>query len=311
MHHQQQTTNEPHPSEKKVTSQRMASLSEAVATAPVPSPAKLSTPETAREDFLRQGYAVIPGVLDAETIAQLREAIDRNDKKKKGKNSSNNNSKKHVMYKRVFEHHPALCLRVFKNETVLPIVQRLLGQCGSARPGQDSCLTAHLIHNNAFRIDPGGRGQATGWHTDDAPTFQTADGGSLPPSVVCAPLALTCMYFLNDLRSPRDGGTRVVEGSHRFGRPCTDEAASKHPELYAACPAGSVLIISSHTWHRGSPVGEGGSSRYLFQATYGRRLVGHKHGSVMDYQLPTKVERLLRTEEDRKLMGYLQGGAYS
>lgn len=118
------------------------------------------------------------------------------------------------------------------------------------------------------------------------------------------------MYFLNDLRTPEDGGTRDIEGSHRFGVACSNETAMKHSDLYAACPAGSVLIISSHTWHRGSPV-QGKNPRYVFQATYGRRLVGHKHGSMMDYMVPKKVEKVLKTEEDRQLMGYLQGGAYS
>ena len=35
-------------------------------------------------------------------------------------------------------------------------------------PGnRGNSLVAHLIHNNAFIIPPGGRGQAPSWHTDD------------------------------------------------------------------------------------------------------------------------------------------------
>lgn len=251
---------------------------------------------------MRQGYVVLPEALNPEIVAQLRGVIDRNAK--------GGSKKKRTMYRRVFEDHPELCLRVFQNETVLPIVQRLLAHCGSSRGRGDSCLTAHIIHNNAYRIDPGTKGQATNWHTDDAPTFLTTHGGPLPKGVICAPLVLTCMYFLNDLKSPKDGGTRVIEGSHRFGVPCSNETAREHADLYAACPAGSCLIISSHTWHRGSPV-EGENPRYVFQATYGRRLVGHKHGSIMDYKLPPKMKNLLDTQEDKQLMGYLKGGAYS
>ena len=219
-----------------------------------------------------------------------------------------------MVLKRLFEQDPALCLSVFKHDIVLPVVQRLLGCCGSARGRGDSCLTTHVIHNNAYRINPGGRGQAASWHTDDAPTFLTHNGRPLPDSVVVAPLVLTCMYFLNDLTTPGHGGTRVIAGSHRFGKACSNEVVQTEgsPISYAQCPTGSVLIISSHTWHSGAPVAaDCPASRYVSQVTYGRRLIRHKHGSIMNYQLPKTVEKAMKTVDDEKLMGFLQGGAYS
>ena len=281
---------------------------------PSPIPANLSTPATACDDFMRQGYVLLPAVLDKDTVQQLVQLIDRQSTVRGGKRKSPKNNRRHVVLKRLFEHDPALCLSVFRHATVLPIVQRLLGCCGSARGCNDSCLTTHVIHNNAYRIDPGGRGQAAAWHTDDAPTFLTHNGRPLPDSVVIAPLVLTCMYFLNDLATPDHGGTRVITGSHRFGKACSPEAVQTldRPISYARCPAGSVLIISSHTWHCGAPVAaDCPSSRYVFQVTYGRRLVGHKHDSIMNYQLPKAVEKVLKTDDDFKLMGFLQGGAYS
>jgi len=168
------------------------------------------------------------------------------------------------------------------------------------------------MHNNAYRVDPGGRGQAPVWHTDDAPTFTTLDGGPLPDTVVTAPLVLTCMYYLNEIRGPRDGGTRVIPGSHRFGRPCTSRDAENCPQQYAQGPEGSVLIISSDLWHRGASVEEGSMPRYVFQVSYGRRLVGHKHGSIMNYQLPPVTMEAIDNDDDtREIMGFLQGGAYS
>ncbi|CAB9527588.1 Phytanoyl-CoA dioxygenase (PhyH) [Seminavis robusta] len=259
-------------------------------------PAAPSTKETAYEDFHRQGYVLLPNVLDAAKVAQLRTVIDQQ------AGSGKQSKKKHTMFKRVFERHPDLCLDVFKNKPVLSIVRKLLGCCGSPRGKGDSGLEAHVIHNNAFRIDPGMKGQAVGWHTDDPPVFQTTDGRPLPVVVKISPLVLTCMFFLNDLDKPEDGGTRIIEGSHRFGCLCTDEVAAKHPQLYTRCSAGSVLIFSAHTWHRGAPVLPGSKPRYVFQATYGRRLIGHKHDTVMNYNLPKNVERALDTEEDRKLM---------
>ena len=84
-----------------------------------------------------------------------------------------------------------------------------------------------------------------------------------------------------------------------------------YPHAYVQCPPGSVLMFSAHTWHKGAAVAESASPRYVFQATYARRLIGHKHDTIMNYVLPKQVEKQLKSEEDRKLMGFLQGGAYS
>mmetsp|Transcript_31927 Transcript_31927/g.41071 ORF Transcript_31927/g.41071 Transcript_31927/m.41071 type:complete len:178 (+) Transcript_31927:38-571(+) len=171
-------------------------------------PAQPSSQETAVDDFHRQGYVLLPRVLNTEQIIALRKAIDSH--------ANRNNKKKgrHAVYRRVFEDHPDICLNVFKQESVLRLVRKLIGCCGSGRMGEDSGLSAHVIHNNAFRIDPGSKGQATNWHTDDPPVFITQNGKPLPKNVVVAPLVLTCMYFLNDLKTAEDGGTRVIEGSH-------------------------------------------------------------------------------------------------
>ncbi|KAL3928682.1 MAG: hypothetical protein SGBAC_012544 [Bacillariaceae sp.] len=279
---------------------------------PIPQeiPASISSRETAYEDFHRQGYIILPEVLNPTEIEELKSAIDKQsddtrDKKMKKK-------KRHAMFKRVFEEHPTLCLKVFKNETVLPVVRGLINHCGSARGHGDPSLEAHIIHNNAFRMDPGMRGQAPKWHTDDPPLFQTHNGEPLPESVKIAPLVVTCMFFLNDLNTPEDGGTRIIERSHRFGVHCSEEEAMKHPHAYVQAPAGSALIFSAHTWHKGAAVADTAPNpRYVFQATYGRRLVGHKHDTIMNYVLPESVEQELESEEDKKLMGFLQGGAYS
>jgi hypothetical protein len=121
------------------------------------------------------------------------------------------------------------------------------------------------------------------------------------------------MYYLNDVRGAIDGMTHLIPGSHRFGRPCNDEEVVPLEKSVIApeVKAGTCLIISSSLWHRGAAVPPEGRERYLFQVSYGRRLVGHKHKTIMDYTLPQNVKNELKTEEDRELMGFLQGGAYS
>lgn len=283
---------------------------ESSSTTPKEIPASISSRETAYEDFHRQGYVILPEVLSLDEIQQLKSVIDQ--QSDSTRDAKMKKKKRHAMFKRVFEEHPELCMNIFKNETVLPVVKGLLNHCGSARGPGDHSLEAHIIHNNAFRMDPGMRGQAPTWHTDDPPIFQTQNDEPLPANIQIAPLVVTCMFFLNDLNTPEDGGTRIIEGSHRFGCYCTEEEAAKHPHAYVQCKAGSVLIFSAYTWHKGAAVAAAAPNpRYVFQATYGRRLVGHKHDTIMNYVMPSKVEEQLKTEEDRKLMGFLQGGAYS
>jgi len=122
------------------------------------------------------------------------------------------------------------------------------------------------------------------------------------------------MSYLNDIKGPQDGGTRVLPGSHRFGRACTRDDAEGYPRHFVQGPEGSVLIISSDVWHRGAAVEKekGGAPRYVFQVTYGRRLVGHKHASIMNYHLPPQTMAVIGQDESRReLMGFLEGGAYS
>jgi ectoine hydroxylase-related dioxygenase (phytanoyl-CoA dioxygenase family) len=267
------------------------------------------------EKFNKDGFLLIPSVLDENKCNELRNIIDKLDEEELKKMDNRHNKQyfkenKHIVHKTVFEKYPTECLDIFKNDTILPIVKELLGMAKSSREN-DRSLIAHVIHNNAFKIQPGGRGQAPTWHTDDAPLFS----GELPEYINVAPMVLTCMYYLNDVYGSDDGMTHIIPGSHRLGRPCTNEEvmSSMQEKIYCPefIPKGSVLIISSSIWHKGNAVSKTGNSRYLFQVSYGRRLIGHKHKSIMNYMLPQNVIKKLQTSEDKELMGYLQGGAYS
>ncbi len=261
-------------------------------------------------DFQRDGYLLIPDALDRSTCKSLREAIDQLDEQHL--RPRDRKEKRHILHRAVFEQYPEISLEVFKNPQVLRVVQALIGMCGSSRQ-PDHSLKVHVMHNNAFKVPAGGRGQAPKWHADDPPLFSTTDGSSLPESVIVAPMVLTCMYYLNDVRGAVDGMTHLIPGSHRFGRPCSHDEVSclEKDVIIPEVTEGTCLIISSSIWHRGAAVEPEGRERYLFQVSYGRRLVGHKHKTIMNYTLPKSVEDQLKTPEDRELMGFLQGGAYS
>ncbi len=62
--------------------------------------------------------------------------------------------------------------------------------------------------------------------------------------------------FLLDDFTPENGATRVVPGSHKWGKRPQEvmaDAFAPHPEqVLVTGPAGSLAIINSHTWHGGT-----------------------------------------------------------
>ena len=67
-------------------------------------------------------------------------------------------------------------------------------------------MTAHLIHNNAFTVPPGGRGQAPTFHTDDClQNVIIPEGKQLPDWIKLPVLACTWMCWLSDCVEPSNG----------------------------------------------------------------------------------------------------------
>jgi hypothetical protein len=62
--------------------------------------------------------------------------------------------------------------------------------------------------------------------------------------------------WLFDDFTPENGATRVVPGSHNWGKTpqeALDDPKAPHPEeVVLTAPAGTVVIFNSHTWHGGT-----------------------------------------------------------
>jgi ectoine hydroxylase-related dioxygenase (phytanoyl-CoA dioxygenase family) len=77
-------------------------------------------------------------------------------------------------------------------------------------------------------------------------------GGAVAPGdyYVC-----NSIWLLDDFTN-ENGATRVVPGSHRWGKTPKESMAdprAAHPdEVQLAAPAGTVVIFNSHTWHGGT-----------------------------------------------------------
>lgn len=84
------------------------------------------------------------------------------------------------------------------------------------------------------------------------------------------------IWLLDDF-TERNGATRVVPGSHRFGSRLPsdemDDPSAPHPqERLLLAPAGTVVVFNSHTWHGGT-LNRTDARRRAMHAYYCRRHV--------------------------------------
>lgn len=262
--------------------------------------------------FYTNGFVILDNALSPEMLAKIKEDLynvhsnHQNSKPEKEK-KKDQKGKRHDVYKCFFENSNAT-VDIIENSKLTDFAQYVISDVPGLREGSNS-LTAHVIHNNAFIVPPGGRGQAPSWHVDD-PLQQiiVPTGYKLPPNIRLPVLVCTYMIWLSDCDSPENGPTYVVPGSHRFGKPVNSSEADRNG-IPMCGKAGTAVLINSNVWHRGC---ENKSSvpRETLQITFARRIIGHKHKSIMNYQMPSHVYEG-RSDKLKERMGFLQGGAYS
>lgn len=254
--------------------------------------------------FHKNGYIIVDNAVSASELHAIRADLSASDAAKKSTRAKDRI--RHVMHKCFFEHSPAT-VDFILGSPLVDFVQNIIADVPG---GRGNTLTAHLIHNNAFIVPPGGRGQAPSWHTDDAlQNVILPEGARIPDNVRLPVMVCTCMIWLSDCMTAENGPTFVVPGSHRFGRPVDPAFADSHG-IPACGRAGSAVIINSQLWHRGAH-NSSNTPRETLQLTFGRRIIGHKFRSIMNYQMPGSVISKLTTDEQKARMGFLEGGAYS
>jgi ectoine hydroxylase-related dioxygenase (phytanoyl-CoA dioxygenase family) len=100
-------------------------------------------------------------------------------------------------------------------------------------------------------------------------------------------------WLLDDF-TERNGPTRVVPGSHRFGKlpqdAMTDPAAPHPDEIKVLAPAGSVIVFICHLWHGGT-CNETDQPRHCLHGFFSRR---HE-------EQQTNQRAYLRPETDARL----------
>lgn len=244
------------------------------------------------DDHLRalhqDGFVLMPGVLDARQIADLRHAIDQ----LKPQHWDYNGVIDH--YKCVFNRDP-FWLPFLEVAGVIELAEAALG---------DDC---HVIGQTAWRCHPGFAG---------APLHLDYLAMALPPTLLDDPAfdlpmqVFTAQFYLDDIDADLSP-TQVIAGSHKAGRaPVKGETQwqgrSAQPVL---CRAGDVLILRSELWHAGSDNRTADRTRYMLQVHYGRRMVAQKFSPYLHWQFNPEV-LAAATPRQRRLLGDHQEAEY-
>lgn len=246
------------------------------------------------DDFLRDGFVHVPGVLEPDEIAALKAGCER---VLNNPDHTDNAYGEDCTLVRLFETGPQF-EDMLTREPIISLVEAILG---------DDC---HLIAQNAICNRPGvnvGR-----FHCDDPVFFPFLESHPLPEDVPLPVFVLVVQIPLTDVSTYEAGPTEYVPGSHRSGRAADIEDLEPEWNGRRAVPVlaapGDIYLHNGQCWHRGAD-NRTDHRRFLFQMAFGRRFVQQRFFPFVNYQLPEHV--LARADERRRRVLGLHGkGAY-
>jgi ectoine hydroxylase-related dioxygenase (phytanoyl-CoA dioxygenase family) len=248
-----------------------------------------------KEQFDRDGFLLIPDVLDAPEVTALKAAIDRIFSEEKWK--ENQNIYASSLAVRLFETAP-IFEDMLTREPIIGLVESVLGP------------DCHLIAQNVVRNAPG---QAIDtFHVDDQVIFPIAENQERHDARLTMPVfLLTIQIPLTDIPSIEYGPSEYVPGSHYSGRNPNDTAIPNfegRAPVPMLCKAGDIYLHNGQCWHRGAP-NTSDRTRYLLQLVYGQRWVSQRFYPFVNYHMPEAV--LERADDRRKrVLGVHPKGAY-
>lgn len=192
-----------------------------------------------REYYEREGYLLLPGLLDGAEVARLAAVCDRiwAEECRHG----------HPPEQRLWRHsvipRDPLLVDLVADPRILPKVWGLLGW-------NIAIYHAHLVMTPTEAPDAASD-LPLGWHQDGG-RMNLEMPGDPPPG-----LQLKVAYFLSDGTDEDAGTTWVIPGSHRrrHRQLPPPQAETGHPTgaVPVRAPAGSVLIFDRRLWHAGGP----------------------------------------------------------
>jgi len=211
------------------------------------------------EDFYREGYAIVPGVLGKDEVAVLRELADRFIDDPQSARDFVTPIVNTQVLRSTQALHPAFGDMLVR-EPFLSLAEAVLGK-GVGFCGQ-----------NVIRSDA--NTAISHWHVDDLVEFP------LPPEIPRHDprIRLPIFWFsfqiaLSDIDSVENGPTEIVPASHYSGRDVprdTDRPSFEgRGPVPILCRAGDAYLFNHQLWHHGS-MNRSSRRRYLMQNQYCR-----------------------------------------
>lgn len=241
------------------------------------------------------GFALIPGVLNAQEVQDVRDAIDRL------KPFGFDHVKVNEHYKCVFNRE-RIFLDMIDRPGVVDLAESTMGaQC-------------HIIGQSAWRSHPGHNGWSP--HTDHILVTVPEEVASDPkafPVYLC-----TAHFYLDDILDEDLCPTYVIPGSHKSGRALgwgkgpggTDPDPEWHGKKLepVLVKAGDVLFFRSEIWHTGSLNKTADRLRYLLQVHYSHRTIAQRF-SPFPWTFNPEI-LAVANERQLRLLGKHPEGAY-
>ncbi len=255
------------------------------------------------EQFFRDGYVHIPGVLTPGEISALRDKTDEllDDPKLQARYNPNLGDARYVQvrdHKTSGEELPFILRNSIELDQIFRdmLVREPIFSLAEAAVGRDSKFCGQNVIRNlpGLSIDQ--------WHCDGHEAYFPLpdDIKRHDPRVRMPVMWFTMQMALSDIESIEHGPTQYVPGSHYSGRTPNDQ---ENPEfegngpVSVFCKAGDIYLQDPMCWHRGAP-NTSDRTRYLFQSQYAARW------AYVRFNLFNRVpvaEDALRTASDKLL----------
>ena len=222
--------------------------------------------DEARDSLDRNGFAVFPSLMPLETVAEVKAAIAALEVKEDAAGAGTNPRDPGAIRVDDVNHKGAIFDQLWQHPVLLACMAHYLGDfrlssvtSRASRPG--------MGHQNMH---------ADYWGSLEDGYVACNSGWMLDPFTV------------------ENGATRVVPGSHLFGKRPEDvmeDPKATHPdEVRVTGPAGTLVVFNGYLWHGGTHNGTDQPRRGVFQV-YSRRDVERQNdqAAALDAELAERL----------------------
>jgi ectoine hydroxylase-related dioxygenase (phytanoyl-CoA dioxygenase family) len=227
------------------------------------------TPLTAeqRRQMEEEGYLIVRGALDADTVARIMEAGDRLCASDRMDNRYRTDDRQYDGFRNCIAMDDAF-LPLLANEKTVPLLVQILGP-------NIHLITSHLIHKQPNAPETPRTRRVPGWHRDVAGTVEDLGHAHIPR------LEIKCAYYLSDLREPDSGATLFSPGSHLLKERLVIPEGQADPDnaIEPSLSPGDAVFFENRTWHAGAVNLSGLTTRAVMMG------YGHQWLKPFDYAI--------------------------